>query len=108
MNQDFDFYANSNPYSVPEGFFERNRTQLLVAARLYRRRVRNRFIAAAASIAVVVGVAVTGLVANSGQVSADEKIDLLVASAPDVQLAAAVDMADAELLFNTDYYSEIE
>ncbi len=107
MNKDFDFYAKSNPYRVPEGFFERNRAQLLMTASVYSRRARNRFIAAAASIAVVVGVAVTGwLSMNNKSLSVDEKIDLMIADAPDTQLSTAVAMADAEYLFDTEYFSE--
>ncbi|MDE5573532.1 MAG: hypothetical protein K2I94_07260 [Muribaculaceae bacterium] len=113
MEHKFDFDKVARNYThrfdgdIPSDFFDQQRNDIFVAADRCRRRTLNRFIATAASIVVVIAVAVTALVKTSqpNRLSTDEMIDLLIAESTDAQLLESTDIADAEMMFDTEYYN---
>lgn len=106
MNRNFDFdkAAHQNPYSVPEGFFPRQKNLILATANRQRIAARVRWIGAAASIAVAF--TLTALVVTRTDNTAlfsteDMNIEQFIANASDAQLSSAEEIADAEMLFST-------
>lgn len=111
MNFDFDktarMYASRQSTDIPDGFFDRQLDEILSAADSRQRCRRNRFITSAASAIVAVAAAI-GVIAGtgqSGQLSTDEMIDRLIAESTDAQISMTAGIADAEMMFDLDYYN---
>lgn len=109
MNFDFDktarMHAGRQSADIPDGFFEHQLDDILSAADRRQRRNRNRFIASAASAVVVVAIAIGALVGQSNRLSTDEMIDRLIAESTDAQISMGAGIADAEMMFDSDYYN---
>ena len=110
-NFDFDKVARNHFHrfdgDIPANFFDHQRDDILVVADRCRRRKLNRYVATAASVIVVVAVAITALVKfdRTNRLSTDEMIDRLIAESTDAQLLESNDIADAEMMFDTEYYN---
>lgn len=107
---DFDKVARNRSQrfdsDIPSDFFDCQRENIFIATDRRRRQTLNRFIASAASVVMVVAVAITALVKieQPNRLSTDELIDRLIAESTDAQLLESTDIADAEMMFDTEYY----
>lgn len=108
MNFDFDKtaqgHAGHRTADIPDGFFDRQLADILSAADRRQRRDRNRFLASAASAVVVVAIAVGTFIGRSNRLTTDEMIDRLIAESTDAQLSLTANIADAEMMFDSEYY----
>lgn len=90
-----------NPFTVPEGFFDRNRQAILCRIARRRKIMFIRRSAIAATIAAVAFMAWSPWNHNESM-SPDERIDLFISQASDSQLSDAIQLADAEYLFDSE------
>lgn len=97
---DIDTINRPNPFTVPEGFFDRNRE--VIVGRIARRR-RIMFIRRSAIAAAVTAVAFMAWSpwSRNENMSPDERIDMFISQASDSQLSDAIQLADAEYLFDS-------
>lgn len=109
MNFDFDktaqMHAGRQSADIPDGFFDRQLDDILSAADRRQRRDRNRFLASAASAIVVVAIAISAFIGQSHPLSTDEMIDRLIAESTDAQISLTAGIADAEMMFDSEYYN---
>lgn len=101
MELDFDKIARYDVGTVPDGFFAAQRA--VVMARIRRRRrlvLLERSLAAAA--VTVLGIMCFHQAVSVNPMTPDQQIDLLVSEYTDSQLSDAVELSEAEYLFDPD------
>ena len=101
MELDFDKIARQAQGEVPAGFFARQRTEIIARVRLRRRMVMlGRGMAAAA--VTVIGIMCFHQAVTVNPMTPEQQIDMLVAEYTDSQLNDAVELSEAEYLFDPD------